>query len=259
MGGVNHSPRSVATVPRDSVTVAVLLTCAAGAWAVTLLLSRGMRPMPGTMGLGLVVFIGAWTLMMAAMMLPAAAPVIRLYARTLPEGSPGRLVQFGAGYLLVWVLAGLPAFGLATAAEVIATQRPGLSRWAAAGTFVIVAGYQLTPFKAACLRACRSPLGLLLRYAGGQGQLRELRAGSHLGLYCLGCCWALFAALIVVGLMNVAAMVGLAVIVAGEKLWARGEVLTRVVAALAVGLAALVLLHPALAGGLYAGPTPTMM
>jgi predicted metal-binding membrane protein len=256
---VSHRPLSAAAAPRDVVTVAVLLTGAAGAWIATLLLSRGMRPMPGTMGLGLVVFIGAWTLMMAAMMLPAATPVMRLYARTLPAGSPGRLVQFGAGYLLVWVLAGLPAFGLATAAEMIATQRPGLARWAAAGTFAIVAGYQLTPFKAACLRACRSPLGLLLRYAGRRGRLRDLWAGSHLGLYCLGCCWALFAALIVVGLMNVAAMVGLAMVVAGEKLWAHGELLARVVAAVAVGLAALVLLHPALAGGLYTGPTPTTM
>ena len=75
--------------------IALLLIAAAGAWVATVAIARGMAGMTGTMGLGLVVFVPVWTLMMAAMMLPSVTPVATLYARTVPgsrtggRGSPG--------------------------------------------------------------------------------------------------------------------------------------------------------------------------
>src|ERR1700748_65464 len=91
----------------------LVLIAAAAAWAATVALARGMAGMTGTMGLGLVVFVPAWTLMMAAMMLPSVTPVSTLYARTFQGTRAARIAGLVAGYLAVWAAAGLPAFGLA--------------------------------------------------------------------------------------------------------------------------------------------------
>jgi len=112
--------------------------------------------------------------------------------------------------------------------------------------------YQLTPLKARCLKHCRSPLSLLLHYGSYRGALRDVRAGVHHAAYCLGCCWALMALFVVVGVMNLTAMVVLAAVVLVEKLWVRGEVVVRVAAVAALLLAAAVIWVPALAPGLQA-------
>jgi predicted metal-binding membrane protein len=65
--------------------VAFLLILAAGAWASTLVLARGMAGMTGTMGFGLAAFVLAWTLMMAAMMLPSVTPTASLYAKAFRD------------------------------------------------------------------------------------------------------------------------------------------------------------------------------
>ena len=82
--------------------------------------------------------------------------------------------------------------------------------------------YQLSPLKDRCLAHCRSPLGLLPHCGSYRGRTRDLRVGAHHGGYCLGCCWALMVILIALGVMNVAAMVGLAALVLIEKLWRWG-------------------------------------
>ena len=226
---------------------------AAGAWATTVVLTSGMDAMPGTMGLSVEAFLGVWLLMMVAMMFPAVAPVARLYTRTMLAPRTARFATFLCGYLLVWTAAGLPAFGLAWGAGYVAANSPTAARVAAVATFLAVAAYQVSPLKDVCLRACRSPLYLLLRYAGYRGRLRDLRVGAHHGLYCLGCCWALFAALIALGMMNLLAMVTLAGTVSAEKLWSHGVGLSRVLAAAAVGIAVVVAIHPMFASGLYSG------
>ena len=78
-----------------------------------------------------------------------------------------------------------------------------------------------------------------------------MRAGAHHGAYCLGCCWSLMALFVVVGVMNLAAMVVLAAVVLAEKLWAHGEVLARAVGLAALALAVAVIWVPALAPGLH--------
>jgi hypothetical protein len=92
--------------------VALLLILAAGAWAATVVLARGMAGMTGPMGLGLAVFVPVWTLMMAAMMLPSVTPTASLYAKTVQTNRMPRIAGLVAGYLAVWAAAGVPAYGL---------------------------------------------------------------------------------------------------------------------------------------------------
>jgi predicted metal-binding membrane protein len=198
--------------------------------------------------------------MMVAMMLPAVTPVAQLYLRTISrERRALRVAAFLSGYLLVWTGAGLPAFGIAWGAQKLAAEYSGRARLAAAGTFLAVAAYQVSPLKEVCLNACRSPIGLLLRYASYRGAIRDLRAGAHHGLYCLGCCWVLFVALIALGTMNLAAMAAFAALLTAEKLWIRGPALSRVMALAALALSVVVLVHPSTAAGLYLPVAPMGM
>jgi predicted metal-binding membrane protein len=230
---------------------AVLLLAAAVAWLVTVGRAGSMRGMTGSMGLGLAAFVGMWVLMMAAMMLPSVAPVASMYQRSVRSWRALRLAGFTGGYLLAWAAAGIPAYLLTAAVARLVDGHPA---WATAVAVVVFAAcgvYQLTPLKARCLKHCRSPLSLLLHYGSYQGALRDVRAGAHHGAYCLGCCWSLMALFVVLGVMNVAAMVVLAVVVLVEKLWVHGEVLARVVGVAALALAVTAIWVPALTPGLH--------
>jgi predicted metal-binding membrane protein len=230
--------------------VAVL---AAGAWVATVSVSRGMASMSGTMGLAAWEFVPAWTLMMAAMMLPAVGVTGSVYARTMATNRPARLAGFVGGYLLVWAAAGVPALGLASLAGRLGSDQPGIAHVVAVGTFTVCGIYQLTPIKDRCLARCRSPLGLLMRYGSYRGKLRDVRVGLHHGGYCLACCWALMALLIAVGVMNLLAMVGIAALVVVEKLWGRGPAAGRLAGLALVALAATTVWVPSLAPGLQPG------
>jgi predicted metal-binding membrane protein len=249
---------------RVTPQAAALVGIAALAWVVTALQAQDMGVMPGTMGLGLAAFVLIWTPMMAAMMLPAVAPLASMYARSVRARRTLRLGAFAGGYLLVWVAAGVPAFGLAWLAGRLADDHPTAAIAAAAAIFAACGAYQLSPLKHRCLKHCRSPLSLLLRYGSYRGALRDVRAGLHHGAYCLGCCWALFALLVAVGVMNLGAMLALAAVVVIEKLWSRGEAFSRAVGVAALALAVAVIWIPELAPGLHgtagamAGPTMTM-
>src|SRR6202011_1148790 len=135
-----------------------LLLIAGLAWLAVIAQARGMSAMGATMGLGLLAFVGVWTLMMGAMMLPSVAPVAVLYERSVTENRVPRLVSFAAGYIIVWGLAGVPAFGLAVLLSSVAMDHPQTARFMAAGIFLILGLYQVSPLKNVCLRHCRSPL-----------------------------------------------------------------------------------------------------
>jgi predicted metal-binding membrane protein len=230
---------------------AVLLLLSVVAWLVTIGRAGAMRGMTGTMGLGLPAFVGMWTLMMAAMMLPSVAPVASMYQRSVRSHRMVRLAGFTTGYLLAWAGAGMPAFFLTASAARLVSSHP---RWATAAAAVVFAGcgvYQFTPPKSRCLKHCRSPLSLLLHYGAYRGALRDVRAGAHHGWYCLGCCWALMALFVVLGVMNVAAMVVLAAVVLVEKLSVHGEVLARAAGVAALAFAVAVIWMPTLAPGLH--------
>jgi predicted metal-binding membrane protein len=237
---------------------AFLLILAAGAWAATRALARGMAGMAGTMGLGLALFVPVWTLMMAAMMLPSVAPTASLYARTFRENRTVRTAGLVAGYLAVWAVAGIPAYGLAWLAGWLTGKHPSAAHIMAVAVFAVCGIYQLSSLKDRCLAHCRSPLGLLLHYGSYRGRSRDLRVGVHHGAFCLGCCWALMVILIAVGVMNVVAMIGLAALVLVEKAWRRGPAAGRVAGAAVLALAVATIWLPWLAPGLHAAP-PMMM
>jgi predicted metal-binding membrane protein len=235
-----------------------LLLLAAVAWATVFAISRGMGAMSGTMGLDVVAFVGVWTLMMAAMMLPGVTPFASLYTRTLTEHRGRRMVAFVSGYLLVWAMIGLPAFGLAWVADRLVTDHAPAATMLAALVFVSCGVYQLTPLKDRCLALCRSPLGFTVKYGAYRGRGRDVRAGVFHGAFCAGCCWALMLVLLAFGLMNVAAMVAVAAVVVIEKAWRRGTGFARVVGVAALVLAAIVIVDPAIVPGLHSTRSPTM-
>ncbi|MGW0870137.1 DUF2182 domain-containing protein [Streptomyces sp. NPDC002740] len=241
------------TVRRRAGPAGLLLVAAAAAWVWVVTRWDGTQAMPGTMGLGLPAFLAVWTLMTAAMMLPATAPVAALYARTITVHRAPRMVVFTVAYLLVWAAAGLPAYGLAVGLGRVASLPAATGTAVAAAVFAISGVYQLTPLKDRCLARCRSPLGLMLRYASYSGPSRDLRVGVHHGAFCLGCCWSLMVLLAAFGVMNLWAMVVLTAVITTEKLAPAGPLVARVVGISSIALAVAVFWFPALAPGLTGG------
>jgi predicted metal-binding membrane protein len=249
VAGAAHPLPRRSRLPASGV---VLVALAVVAWVATIAWanSRHMSAMPGTMGLGLGEFVAMWALMMAAMMLPSVWPFVAVYERTIRAQRVVRLGALAAGYLLAWALAGVVAYGVAWVFGELAADRPGLARVVGVAAFAALGIYQLTPLKFRCLSHCRSPLAHLLHYSSFKGRLRDLRAGIEHGLFCLGCCWALMLVLVAFGVMNLPAMIGVAVIIAVEKVWRFGETFARVVGVTALVYAALVGVDPSLAPGL---------
>src|SRR5215467_2387873 len=135
------------TPPRPGLAareVAFLLIAAAGAWAATIVLARGMAGMTGTMGLGLAAFVAVWTLMMAAMMLPSVAPTAAQNARTVQSNRPARIGGLVVGYLAVWAAAGVPAFGLAWLTGWLTGNHSSAAHIVAVAVFAAVGIYQLS-------------------------------------------------------------------------------------------------------------------
>ena len=215
--------------------------------------------MPGTMGMGVVSFTVMWGLMMAAMMLPSVAPFAQSYQATLVEHRAPRLIALSLGYLAVWTAMGVVAFAVADWFGRLAVEDANLAQWVAVGTFAVVGVYQLTPLKFRCLSHCRSPLGHLMHYLGFTGKLRDFRAGASHGWFCLGCCWALMLLMVAFGVMNVGAMVGLAAVIAVEKVWRHGEKFARVFGVGCLGFAVLLIFEPGLAPGLDPDAVMPMM
>lgn len=156
----------------------------------------------------------AWQAMMTVMMAPTAYPWLRAAARLAPEGaaSPLPAVDFGAGYFLAWM-----PFSLTLAAVQFALGQRLNDSAAWQGSLLLAAGlYQFVPLKRACLRHCRHPLSFLTqRWEGGPPSLVVL--GARHGLVCLGCCWALMATALAVGMENLLWMLVLALAVFAEQ------------------------------------------
>jgi predicted metal-binding membrane protein len=250
---MSGSPR-LATARQGLATreTAFLLVAAAGAWAATITLARGMAAMPGTMGLDLASFVAIWTLMMSAMMLPSVTPAASLYAKTVVTGRSARIAGLVAGYLGVWAVAGVPAYGLARMAGWLTGAHPAAARLLAVAVFAACGVYQRSSLKDKCLARCRSPIALLLHYGSYRGRFRDVKVGAHHGGYCLGCCWSLMAVLIALGTMNVIAMAVLAAVVLAEKVSRRGQTIGRAAGIAAIGLAVATIWLPWLAPGLHA-------
>lgn len=169
-------------------------------------------------------FMVAWLAMMAAMMLPAVTPVVKLYALAASRRRVAPLPYFVAGYLTVWLVLGVPAYVAWRALDMPLTEGAGWAARVAGGVFVAAGVWQLTPLKILCLRHCRSPMSFFLRYGGRlERPVQATRMGASHGLFCVGCCWAMFAVLVAVGTMNLGWMLILTALIATEKIFRRGE------------------------------------
>ena len=233
---------------RNRTTVA-LIAVAAAAWAVTVDRMKGMDAGPGTDLGGLGWYLGIWVTMTAAMMLPTAVPAARQVvrvARRLPT------LLFTAGYLAVWTLYGLAAYGVF---RLVSSLDLGWLAWNrgapyAAGVVVAAAGlYELTPVKRLSLRRCRGAAGRGNAFGGGL---------AH-GFDCVGCSGPLMAVLFVLGVMSLFWMAVVALAIFVEKVVPRGP---RFAPAFAVALVALgiwVAVSPASVPGLTEpGGSPSM-
>jgi predicted metal-binding membrane protein len=190
---------------------------------------------------GFAVFVVAWAVMMAAMMFPGVAPMLLLVHSMGHRESSGNAVlpttAFAASYLLVWTVVGTITWVVAHGLSEVATRMDMAERevWGllALGTVLILAGlYQWSPFKQVCLDHCRSPVMFVIQ-RWRPGHMGALRLGVAHGLYCLGCCLALFA---VLGVMSLAWMLALTLIDFAEKVLPLGRHTSRI-----VGVAFLVL------------------
>ena len=191
-------------------------------------------------------FLGTWTVMMAAMMLPSATPMILLHRL----GANGRVrtqlwsAAFVAGYLVVWASVGIVVWGAAIAASAIVMPE---DRALGVATILLIAGvYQFTPLKSTCLRACRTPADFLLTH-WHRGLSGQVRLGIEHGLYCLGCCWALMALFVGAGAMSLMWAVGIALVVLVEKVRPEGIAFGRIAGALLIAAAVIVFARPDLA------------
>jgi predicted metal-binding membrane protein len=188
---------------------------------------------PGSLGF----YLSTWIVMTAAMMLPSTAPAVLAYrSRGARMGGGMDTVAFLGGYLLAWVGAGFVAYALLEAGRsyagtAFAWDRAG--RWTAVAILGLAATYEITPLKRACLSRCRGEDAVSSR--------GPVRAGLEHGTWCLGCCWALMAALFALGAMSLLWMALIAVVIGAQKLPSRGArtilAAPLVLAALSVGVA----------------------
>jgi predicted metal-binding membrane protein len=243
----------------NAVVVVALVAVSLAAWGSTIARAESMRNMVMGLGqlghrsqasMGAVEFLPMWVVMMTAMMLPTIAPVVLSHHAVALRRNDSALSTpaFVIGYLLVWggigVLAWL-AYRLFVQWDDDGTPLPWLSTLCG-GLLLFAGAYQFTRWKRHCADMCRRPLTFVFIHDGYRGVRNALRAGAVHGAFCLGCCWAEMTVLVVVGLMNLAAMTILFLLFFVEKNWKHGRAVANVAG---IGLALLgvaVIVNPSL-------------
>src|SRR5262249_12930405 len=239
-----------------------LIVLTAAAWALMLHHAISMNESMGSAGRGaldvemigteftlggLGVFLAGWTVMMGVMMLPSAAPMILTFAAVQARHNRNVAVptwMFIAGYILVWAYAGLVVYVFLHAGRDVLYhfgwyQNGAWARLALGVTLTIAGLYQFTPLKRLCPHRCRSALAFLKHHWRDDCD-DPSKMGLWHGLYCLGCCWALFGVMLAAaGMMSIAWMLVMALVVFAEKALPHG---LRISVAVALGLIALGLL-----------------
>lgn len=225
----------------------IILALSALAWTFVVWSTTNMDAplvrlmMPMTAAWTAAEFLSVWTMwavMMGAMMLPSAAPMLLTHRRMVfRRGGAAENLVFGLAYLLVWAGFSAAAAGLQWWLQSVAVLSHMLvlkGTWISGGVLVLAGLIQWTPFKQNCLARCRTPIGFLTT-EWRPGSLGALNMGLRHGTYCLGCCWALMALLFVFGVMNLLAITALATLVAAEKLLPRGEIVSKLGGVVFVG------------------------
>lgn len=195
-----------------------------------------LRPRDAT---GLALLFLMWAVMMVAMMLPSALPMILVQAAVARKTETGHsfaesIGTFAAGYIVVWTLFSIAATLIQAYLEHLALLSPMMvSKSPQLGGLILVAAgvYQMTPVKDVCLKHCKAPFAFIADYwrpgIGG-----AFRMGLHHGLFCVGCCWVLMALLFVGGVMNILWLAGIAGFVLLEKIAPLGAKAGRVISGL---------------------------
>ncbi len=231
------APRVTAPLRQRNVILGALAALAALAWVILIGQSRSSMGMDMTMGMAPLVFLLLWVVMMIAMMFPASAPMVLMFARVQAgkrrKGDVAVPTWIFVGvYLAIWLLAGIAGYAGALAAGRIGSH----SAWfesngsRVAAFLLIVAGmYQLTPLKRVCLTKCRSPLAFILA-SWRDGYRGAIEMGLRHGVYCLGCCWLLFVILFPLGMMNIGLLAVVTLGIFVEKTVPYGERASTVIA-----------------------------
>jgi predicted metal-binding membrane protein len=243
-------------VLQRNLILALLITLSALCWVVLYWQAQATdmaMMMSPVMGLSAPLFLVVWVVMMAAMMFPAAAPMIVTFhhLQSVNRRQGNSFVPtwiFVAGYMVVWTAAGAVAYCAAVAGGWLADW----AAWDAAaiarlgGLMLILAGiYQLTPLKAYCLTKCQSPIGFIMTsWRAGNGG--AFRMGVGHGAYCLGCCWLLFVIMFPLGMMNIAVMAVLSVLIFAEKTLTWGKGAAQLAALVLTAFGVMVLARPGL-------------
>ena len=185
-----------------------------------------------------------WSVMMVAMMLPSATPMVLLYARVGRTAAIGGepfapTGWFAAGYLLVWFGFAFAATGAQWALERVALLTPMMqsaSKVVGGFLFIIAGLYQWSPLKDTCLAHCQAPLLFIQSHGGFRRNVSgALEIGVRHGAYCVGCCWALMPLLFVGGVMNVLWIAAIAALVLVEKVAVGGRLVSRAAGAGLIG------------------------
>ncbi|MGF6779741.1 putative metal-binding membrane protein [Paraburkholderia sp. GAS334] len=236
MAVASNKPSETGPTTERRIILAGLFGMCALAWLYVLYMGWGMEHMdagadmaimPGMAawnGVDVFLVFAMWAVMMVAMMLPSATPMILVFAavnqRRRAQSEPHvHPAAFVAGYIAIWTafsgIAALAQWGLLEArlvSPMMASTSPALG----GGLLICAGAYQFTPLKHACLSRCRSPLSFIMtEWRAGVGGAFIM--GLRHGLYCTGCCWLLMALLFVVGVMNLLWIAALAAVILLEK------------------------------------------
>ena len=207
--------------------------------------------------LALALFLLAWLVMIAAMMLPSSLPLVRLFAIACAD-QPRSAIVFAsliAGYAAVWCAFGVAAFGGDVALHRTVDRVPWLSAhpWLIGGAVLALAGgFQFSPLKDQCLRACRLPSNFLVRYYR-RGIRAAFELGYRHGLFCAGCCWALMLVSFATGFASLWWMAALTALMAYEKTARFGRTSVPVTGTIFLAWSAVVLVHPSWLPRTFAG------
>jgi len=199
-----------------------------GGWTMSMAWMR----MPGQTWLGAAAtFLGMWFVMMVAMMLPSLVPMLWRYREAV--GALGTAVV-SAGYFFIWTLFGVAAFPVGIALAEMEMRYPAVARAVpiGVGVVVLIAGLvQLSAWKARQLGCCREAPSMMPVDMG-----TAWRHGVRLGLHCSSCCAGLMAILLVIGVMDLRAMLVVGAAISVERLAPAGERVARVVGVLVIGV-----------------------
>jgi predicted metal-binding membrane protein len=265
-----QSHRRLPPANRDTVVViGAMVLLAALAWAYLVwmpvegmargILARGhasmnsmtdSMPMPSDLmdvsgwATSLPLFVTMWVVMMVAMMFPAVSPVVLLFDRwrRSRERSVATTIAFVAGYLIIWGVVGVFVFAAIVALD-LQIDSSSTTAFRVGGAVLVGAGiYQLTPLKRVCLKQCRSPLSLIMEHAQllGEGVRGPLQVGLMHGGWCIGCCWALMAVLVALGVMHLGWMAAVAAVILAEKVLPGERVTSNVIGGVLLAAGAVV-------------------